>query len=60
MYAALWRRLPGPLAVRLLLVGLLAAVILLLLFVVLFPAVGPYLPFNDVTVDPSSPPRPSP
>ncbi len=53
MYGALWRRLPGPLAVRLLLVLLLLAVVVAVLFGWVFPAVGPHLPFNDVTVDPA-------
>lgn len=51
VYVWIWRHLPGPLPVRLLLtVVLLAAVATLLLFVV-FPAVEPLLPFSDVTVD---------
>ncbi len=51
MYSWIWRHLPGPTAVRVLLaVVLLAAVSALLLFVV-FPYVEPYVPFADVTVD---------
>ncbi len=54
MYAWLWRHLPGPLPVRLLLAGLLLATAVALLFFVVFPAVEPLLPFSDVTVDRSS------
>lgn len=70
MYGFLWRHLPGPWPVRLveslaLLVGAVA-----LLFYVVFPAVDPHLPFNDVTVNspttiitvppPTSSPTPAP
>ena len=51
MYSWIWRRLPGPTAVRALLaLVLLVAVSALLLFVV-FPYVEPFVPFADVTVD---------
>ncbi|WP_197284944.1 hypothetical protein [Sciscionella sediminilitoris] len=51
MYAWIWRHLPGPLAVRVLCaLGLVLGIIALLLFVI-FPAVDPLLPFNDVTID---------
>ncbi len=55
MYGWLWRHLPGPWFARLgellvLLVGILA-----LLFYVVFPAVDPHLPFNEVTVQQPSP-----
>ncbi len=44
MYAWIWRVLPGPLAVRLLLA------VLALLMIVVFPVVDPLLPFNGVSV----------
>ena len=50
MYAWLWRQLPGPLAVRVVLAVLLALVVVAVLFLVVFPWVEPRLPFNDVTV----------
>ena len=53
MYAWFWRSLPGPLPVRLLLALLAFAAVVALLFLVVFPAVEPRLPFNDVTVDPA-------
>lgn len=52
MYGWVWRHLPGPLVVRLLLALLLAAAVVALLFTVVFPAVEPLLPYSDVTVDP--------
>ena len=52
MYAWIWRRLPGPLAARLLLAVLLVAVVVLVLFTEVFPRVEPLLPFNSVTVGP--------
>jgi hypothetical protein len=50
MYAWLWRRLPGPTPVRLIIaVALLVGVVALLLFVI-YPVVDPNLPFNHVNV----------
>jgi hypothetical protein len=59
MYAWVWRRLPGTWPAKLagMLVLLVAA--LALLFLVVFPRVGPALPFNHVTVDaPTQSPAP--
>jgi hypothetical protein len=50
MYGWIWRRLPGPLPVRVLLAVVLVVVIVLLLFTVVFPWVEPRLPFGDVTI----------
>ena len=50
MYGWLWRALPGPLAVRLLLVLLLLLAVVALLFLVVFPWVEELLPYNDVNV----------
>ena len=50
MYAWLWRTLPGPVVVRLLVVLVLLLAVLALLMIVVFPAVEPLLPFNDVSV----------
>ena len=49
MYGWIWRHLPGPLAVRLLLAVVLACGVVALLFFVVFPWVDPLLPFNNVT-----------
>jgi hypothetical protein len=54
MYVWIWRHLPGNVWVRALLTLLLIAGVAALLFFVVFPWVEPKLPFNDVTVDPSS------
>lgn len=50
MYTWIWRTLPGGLPGKLLGTLLLLTAAVLLLFFVLFPAVEPLLPFNDVTV----------
>lgn len=51
MYAWIWRHLPGPLAVRVAVALLLLVAVLVLLVAVVFPAVEPLLPFDDVAVD---------
>ena len=51
MYGWVWRRLPGPLPVR---IGLAAALVLAavaVLFLWVFPWAETTLPFLDVTVD---------
>lgn len=52
MYAALWRILPGPTAVKALLAALIFLAVVLVLFVWVFPWLEPRLPFQDVTVEP--------
>ncbi|MEO2095971.1 hypothetical protein ACIGH6_13060 [Brachybacterium paraconglomeratum] len=47
MYAWLFRHLPGPLWVRILLTVLVLAAIIVALFGWVFPAIAPYMPFND-------------
>ncbi|GLB64119.1 hypothetical protein NCCP2495_19980 [Dietzia sp. NCCP-2495] len=50
MYGYLWRALPGPRPVRIvLLVALLVAVVVLLMEVV-FPWVSQQMPYTDVTI----------
>jgi len=51
MYAWMWRRLPGLLAVRLLTVLVVLLGVMALLMLVVFPAVDQLLPFNDVSVN---------
>lgn len=53
MYGWFWRSLPGPLPVRLLLAALALALVVAVLFLLVFPRVEPLLPFGDVTVDPA-------
>lgn len=50
MYAWLWHRLPGPLAVRVLIALLLILGVVALLMLVVFPWLEPMLPFGEVAV----------
>ena len=50
MYPFIWRHLPGPFAVRLVLAVLIAAAVVLVLFVYVFPLVAPLVTFNGNTV----------
>jgi hypothetical protein len=54
MYAWLWRRLPGNVAVKAVLALALIAVVVWLLFEQVFPWADPRLPFNQVTLDTTS------
>jgi hypothetical protein len=54
IYAAIWRALPGPLAVRVLLAALLVLAVVAFCFLWLFPRIAPSMPFNDNTVDSGS------
>ncbi|WP_114856449.1 hypothetical protein [Brachybacterium sp. YJGR34] len=47
MYAWLFRRLPGPLWVRILVALVLLAAVVAVLFAWVFPAIAPFMPFND-------------
>ena len=49
-YGWLWRRLPGAWPARVAILALAAAVVVVVLFAVVFPWVEPRLPFNQVTV----------
>ena len=51
MYAALWRLLPGPRWLRATQATLLVLAVVLLLFLVVFPAVEPALPFDEITLE---------
>ncbi len=51
MYAWIWRRLPGPLPLRVVTAVVLVAAVVLLLFTTVFPWAETALPFLDVTVD---------
>ena len=50
VYGWLWRHLPGPTALRAAAVLVLVAVVVVVCFGWVFPAVAPHLPFNDGTV----------
>lgn len=47
MYGWMFRHLPGPLWVRVLITLLALAAIVVVLFGWVFPAIAPYMPFND-------------
>jgi hypothetical protein len=49
MYGWIWRQLPGPTPVKSLLALALLVGVLALLMLVVFPALDPLLPFNNVT-----------
>ena len=50
MYAALWRKLPGPPVVKWLLTGVILVLLFLLLMEVIYPWVSAQMPYNDVAV----------
>jgi hypothetical protein len=50
MYGLLWRLLPGPWQVRVLLSLVLLVAVVAVCFLWLFPAIAPYLPFNASSV----------
>jgi hypothetical protein len=50
VYGWIYRHLPGPTLVRVPLAVLLALAVVALLFFVVFPAVEPFVPLNDVTI----------
>ncbi|MEX1080149.1 MAG: hypothetical protein WED09_13695 [Homoserinimonas sp.] len=52
MYALLWRLLPGPLWLRILLAVLLMAGVLAVLVMFVFPWLNSFLNVYDVTVEP--------
>jgi hypothetical protein len=50
MYAWVWRVLPGPAWVRVVILLIVALAIVSICFNWLFPAIAPLMPFNDITV----------
>ncbi|MFW5420060.1 hypothetical protein J0910_25935 [Nocardiopsis sp. CNT-189] len=51
MYGLIWRLIPGPVPVKLIVVLALIAGAAWLLWSVAFPWIDPYMPFNDGAVD---------
>ena len=51
MYGWLWRVLPGAAWFRVLLLVVLALAVVAACFTWVFPAIAPFMPFNDITVD---------
>jgi len=56
VYAALYRHLPGPWPVRVLVLLALAALVVWACFTWVFPYVASVLPINDPTVGAAAPP----
>lgn len=50
MTPIIWHKMPGPAAVKALVFLLLAIGMFLALMTVVFPAISPLLPYNDMTV----------
>ena len=55
MYGALWRVLPGPWPVKVLLSVVLVVAVIAVCFLWLFPAIAPYMPFNGNSVQSGMP-----
>jgi hypothetical protein len=51
VYAWIWRHLPGPTAIRVLIVAVAFMALVAVLFTWVFPWLEPRLPFTDVTVE---------
>ena len=51
MYAALWHALPGPTWARVLLLLCAFVALTLVLFLYVFPAIEPMLPFDQITLE---------
>jgi len=49
-YGLIWRLLPGPTALKVVETAVLVLAVVAVLFVWVFPAVAPFMPFNDTTV----------
>jgi hypothetical protein len=60
MYVWIWRRLPGNWAAKAVASLLLAAAVVALLFFFVFPPVERWLPYNNLTVDPTRSHTPGP
>jgi hypothetical protein len=50
MYGFIWRHVPGPLAVRLVIVTAALALVIVVLFAWVFPWIEPMMPFSGNTV----------
>jgi len=56
MYGPLWRLLPGPWQVKVLLSLVLVIIVIAVCFLWVFPAIAPYMPFNGNSVQTGLPP----
>jgi hypothetical protein len=51
MYGWIWRRIPGPMALRVTIAAVLILGVVALLLFVIFPWIEPMLPFNNITTE---------
>ena len=51
MYGWLYRIIPGPWWVKVLVLLVLFAALVVVLFGWVFPVIAPYMPFNDATIE---------
>jgi hypothetical protein len=51
MYGWIWRRIPGPIGLRVTIAAVLVLGVVALLLFVIFPWLEPMLPFNNVTTE---------
>jgi hypothetical protein len=59
MYGWIWRHLPGGAIAKLIGAIVLIIAVVALLFLVIFPWIGPALPFSHATVNVLTPPGPT-
>jgi hypothetical protein len=57
MYGWVWRHLPGPWPIRLLMALVLLAAVIVILFTAFFPWLSERLPMDEVTISSLVPPR---
>lgn len=55
MYGLLYRLMPGPAWLKVIFLLILFLAVVAVLFTWVFPAIAPYMPFNQGTIDVSSP-----
>lgn len=51
MYGLLWRALPGPTWLRIIILLILAAAVVWVLFEYVFPVIEPYMPFQQTEIE---------
>lgn len=51
LYGTLWKLLPGPLPVKIVLAAILLGVAIYALFTWAFPVMEPYMPGSDITIE---------
>lgn len=51
LYGLIWRLLPGPVPVKVVLAAVLVVAVVAVLFSWVFPAMEPWMPGSDITVD---------